>query len=441
MNGSSDHFDETPPAPSDSTKGGREIRRFDAPHPKPRMRSLRAVTDDATEAVEPMATQKHAATDAPDSHPEHPHDVDSDGPLEADLLACDRVADRLMSTQAAQLAEYLRNRQAELVRQQRQLEEQQHALSKARQAHQTETARETPRAAATPPAAVEPAGGADDTIRMLLETLEQQRLGHQATLQAVLRRDEPRAVLTTPSNSSPASPQEADRSVDSTAAAQRPAPSSTTRTVPAPKMLAGRGSRSANVAPPPARSTDTPSAPRAPESVPAADTAPETPVDAPRQAAAARQLLAEARRIHLETLEQRMVIEQLRLQLSAAAPSVDLQTAFRRLQAQFQRQHRQAWEELAEQEDETRELLAELEQRQAQLRRQRRDLQNWVAQRYEDFEQLIGRLSAREQELERQQREIDQLRQRECDQAAEYQRQIRQLTAQLRCRDELGRVA
>ena len=86
-------------------------------------------------------------------------------------------------------------------------------------------------------------------------------------------------------------------------------------------------------------------------------------------------------------------------------------------------------------------LLTELDQRQRQLRKQREDWQTWVLRRHEELEVQAAQLVAQQQELQRTARQLSDAREASQQEIRGYQRQIRQLSAQLRCKTELSRVA
>ena len=68
------------------------------------------------------------------------------------------------------------------------------------------------------------------------------------------------------------------------------------------------------------------------------------------------------------------------------------------------------------------------------------ELQAWVLRRHEELEQQRLQLITREQELDAQERARQEIHSRVEEEILGYQRQIRQLSAQLRCKQELGRL-
>ncbi|HND56829.1 MAG TPA: hypothetical protein PLV92_30630, partial [Pirellulaceae bacterium] len=154
-----------------------------------------------------------------------------------------------------------------------------------------------------------------------------------------------------------------------------------------------------------------------------------------REEAALEQLRAEVLVLHQEALETRIACEQVWAQL---ADRVELPKLVQSIATQRRRLAEQQAAAMTAQEQQ-REALAQLahrlDQRQQSLRRQRDELQQWVAQRHEELEVQAARLVAREEELLRQQQLQFELKQQVQNEVRQYQRTIRKLTAQLRCKD------
>lgn len=152
------------------------------------------------------------------------------------------------------------------------------------------------------------------------------------------------------------------------------------------------------------------------------------------------QLKAEATATHQEALETRLATEQLWAKMADRA---DLPTILERiadLKRRLADQHRNTLHVIARQQEALQRAAEQLDRRQAELRRQRDELQAWVLRRHEELEQQRLQLIAREQELEAQERARQEIHSRVEEEILGYQRQIRQLTAQLRCKQELGRL-
>lgn len=161
---------------------------------------------------------------------------------------------------------------------------------------------------------------------------------------------------------------------------------------------------------------------------------------ADQQEAALEQLRAEVLVLHQEALETRIACEQVWAQL---VDRVELPKLVQSIASQRRRLAEQQAVAMSAQEQQ-REALAQLahrlDQRQQSLRRQRDELQQWVARRHEELEVQTAQLVAREEELLRQQQLQFELKQQVQNEVRQYQRTIRKLTAQLRCKDELSQL-
>lgn len=160
-----------------------------------------------------------------------------------------------------------------------------------------------------------------------------------------------------------------------------------------------------------------------------------------RERTALDQLRAEVAARHQEALEMRLACEQLWAQLASRLEVPRLIESIAQLRRRLAEQYQGAAWELAQQREEARQLVARLDDRQQQLRRQRAEVQAWVMRRHEELEWQHVQLLKRQQELDARERAQQQLHAEIQQQVAEYQRKIRQLTAQLRCKQELSRLA
>lgn len=423
---------------------GFRVRRFDAPHP---VRSKHA-------SLDPIAELDDPADDLGDEPARFP--VRGDGAVDADPATY--RTDPLLATQAAQLVDYIRTRQADLARRQEQLDAQREHFEQARDEFER-TRRELRADVARTTAEFETQNASDEAIQLLLEQLEQQRC-HAAnpsrsaapTSAPVVSREGRADAVAMPAGSA----QRVDASRSSKNDAVSPWSAAPPIGANGPSERAAH--RSASSASAPSRGSE-PISPSSTTAAPAPAPAPPSTEGLPpdwnvrlaelerreaevaRRSAATEHLLAEARQRHQEALELRIVTEQLWGQLAGRMVPDDLTRSLRQLRSKLDAHYRQAREELDDQQDHVAELVERLDQQQQHLRRQRRDLQAWVDRRHEELEQAHGQLLARQQEVERGQRQLEALRAAMDEEAREYQRQIRQLTAQLRCRDELGRVA
>jgi hypothetical protein len=115
--------------------------------------------------------------------------------------------------------------------------------------------------------------------------------------------------------------------------------------------------------------------------------------------AALRQLRAELRCVHKETLEIRVATEELWARLSGVAPPAALTQSLGQIRAKLADQYRQAQTETNEQRKELEAIRTELAVQYEKLVEQKRLFEQWVAGCEEDCRQQASRLVAREEEL------------------------------------------
>ena len=135
--------------------------------------------------------------------------------------------------------------------------------------------------------------------------------------------------------------------------------------------------------------------------------------------------------LHRETIEMRMVAEQLWQHAAKGRPVAELTQSLGMLRAKLADEFRVSRDDLSAKEQHLRELADKLGGRQQQLKQQRAELNQWLERRNTAIEEQAARLVAREVELDGQQREI---REREAAWRAErceLQTQLRQVTRQL----------
>jgi len=130
---------------------------------------------------------------------------------------------------------------------------------------------------------------------------------------------------------------------------------------------------------------------------------------------------------HRETLEMRLVTQQLWTRLTGIAPPGELTSSLAQIRGRLSDHFRMASSGLEKQKEELLELSGRLDQRQEQLRMQRIEVQEWVARRHEEIEEQAARLVAREQELEAEQRRFDKAGQAMQHQHRQQQLELRQL--------------
>jgi chromosome segregation ATPase len=148
-----------------------------------------------------------------------------------------------------------------------------------------------------------------------------------------------------------------------------------------------------------------------------------------RDRAALKQLRDEITQAHRETLEMRLVTEQLWAQLAARCHPAELTRSLGRLRAQLADEHRLAFKSIEEQKSELSELLTRLTEQQARLRSQRTELQDWAVQRQTELARHADELACREADLEAKEARIEALRQSLADQRSALTRQAHELTA------------
>ncbi len=152
---------------------------------------------------------------------------------------------------------------------------------------------------------------------------------------------------------------------------------------------------------------------------------------AAREAALA-QLHEEVGRLHRDSLELRVVTEELWSQLVAQAPPAEITKRLaalrRRLADEFQltRQH------VGRQQQEIVQLAARLDEQEQRLASRRAELEAWLGRRQEEIERQAEQLIARERELDAEARARAEAERAWEAERRDYQRQIRQLLAQVR---------
>ncbi len=142
---------------------------------------------------------------------------------------------------------------------------------------------------------------------------------------------------------------------------------------------------------------------------------------------ALHQMEATVATTHRETLEMRLVTQQLWTRLTGIAPPGELTSSLAQIRGRLADHFQMASSSLEKQKQELLELSARLDQRQEQVRQQRIEVQEWVARRHEEIEEQAARLVAREQELEAQQRQFDKAGQAMQHKHRQQQLELRQL--------------
>lgn len=139
--------------------------------------------------------------------------------------------------------------------------------------------------------------------------------------------------------------------------------------------------------------------------------------------------LTEAQR---ETLEMRLVVEELWTQLSGVVPAAALTENVARLRNRLSEQYRLQQHELAAQRAELITLRNDLAAESDKLRLQTAELQRWAEARHEEIERQASFLASREQELERQDTELAQRSSQWRQDRGRLELEIRRLEGELR---------
>jgi len=157
--------------------------------------------------------------------------------------------------------------------------------------------------------------------------------------------------------------------------------------------------------------------------------------------AALKTLRTELERMHRETLEIRLVTEELWVQLSGAAPPAALTRSLGSIRTKLADQYRQANAELADQKKELETIRSQLLEQHEALVEQRQRFEQWVAGCQEECRQEASRLAAREQQFHHKEVELCEQSQRWQAERMKCQQEIRQLQLALAEREEAAVLA
>ena len=150
-----------------------------------------------------------------------------------------------------------------------------------------------------------------------------------------------------------------------------------------------------------------------------------------RQNAGIERTRADLMRVHHETLEMRLALEQLWNQLGDRVGAAELTRAVATTRTQLSEEYRLANQALTEQQREVKELTRRMIEYQSQLRRQRTELQEWLERRNQELHEHELRLATREEQISSPERQIAELRSQLEKQQRDSQRQIQQLAVQI----------
>ena len=109
--------------------------------------------------------------------------------------------------------------------------------------------------------------------------------------------------------------------------------------------------------------------------------------------------------LHKDTLEMRLVTEELWVRISGRMPPAAMTRSLAELRAKLSDHYRLAAAHLSQQKHELEGLSAKLNDKYRSLEEQRRNLQEWFHRKHQDIEEQAARLVRREQELDQQEAE------------------------------------
>ena len=147
-----------------------------------------------------------------------------------------------------------------------------------------------------------------------------------------------------------------------------------------------------------------------------------------KRTAVLEQLKSDVARMHRESLQLRLLTEQMWSQLADKVAPAQLTKLLSETQRKLADHHRGECDEVARQREQLGELSSKLDHRGEELNRKRSELEDWVARRQQEIEEQAARLVAREQELDRQEQHNLKLQSKWNDERQEYERRIRVLT-------------
>jgi chromosome segregation ATPase len=151
-----------------------------------------------------------------------------------------------------------------------------------------------------------------------------------------------------------------------------------------------------------------------------------------RQKAGLEQVRNEALRLHRQSLEMRLLAEQLWAQISGSLSPAEVTHAIAQLRLKLAEQYKIEEQQLAERRDELLHVSERITERYSQLEQLRSGLREWANTRQEEIERQAAALVERELGLDAQQDEFRRAeRQWQADRRG-YEQQIRDLTTQLR---------
>lgn len=151
-----------------------------------------------------------------------------------------------------------------------------------------------------------------------------------------------------------------------------------------------------------------------------------------RQRVAMEQMRTEIGHVHRQSLEMRLIAEQLWAQITGRLSSAEITRSIAALRLQLSQQFEQEQKSLSKQKEELVQLAERLEMQHQLVATERQEVRNWGAARQAGIEQQARQLVEREQQLETEQQELRAARQALHDDRRRYEQEIRDLATQLR---------
>jgi hypothetical protein len=151
-----------------------------------------------------------------------------------------------------------------------------------------------------------------------------------------------------------------------------------------------------------------------------------------RQRVAMEQMRTEIGQVHRQSLEMRLIAEQLWAQITGRLSSAEITRSIASLRLQLSQQYEQEQKALAKQKEELVQLADRLQLQHQLLATERQEVRSWGSARQAGIEQQARQLVEREQQLEAEQQELRSARQLLHDDRRRYEQEIRDLAAQLR---------
>ncbi len=146
--------------------------------------------------------------------------------------------------------------------------------------------------------------------------------------------------------------------------------------------------------------------------------------------AAVEALYEETMQTHAETLEMRLAIDQLWLELQGAHPPAALTQSLAEARRKLTEHSQQAYASLRQQREEVQSLVARLAEQQSRLQSQREELEQWAKTQHQHVEEQAARLVAREQALDLQERRFHERERSWAEEKRDLQQRLREAITQ-----------